>query len=74
MGLQNCGNPSWHDFGIPIRESRERKAIWMWVMWRGPEYTIRGKVLASPSPGCGESCVSVLPVARPNTKGVPTMH
>ncbi len=27
-----------------------------------------------PSPGCGEFCVSVLPVARPSTKGVPTMH
>jgi hypothetical protein len=27
-----------------------------------------------PSPGRGESCVSVLPVARPSTKGVPTMH
>jgi len=27
-----------------------------------------------PSPGCGESCVSVLPVARPITKGAPTLH
>jgi hypothetical protein len=27
-----------------------------------------------PSPGCGESCVSELPVARPNTKSVSTMH
>jgi len=27
-----------------------------------------------PSPGRGESCVSVLPVARPSTKGAPTMH
>jgi hypothetical protein len=24
--------------------------------------------------GRGESCVSVLPVARPNTKGAPIMH
>jgi len=24
--------------------------------------------------GRGESCVSVLPVARPSTKGAPTMH
>jgi hypothetical protein len=30
------------------RESRERKAIWMWASWRGAEYTIRGKVVASP--------------------------
>jgi len=27
-----------------------------------------------PSTGHGESCVSVLLVARPNTKGAPTMH
>jgi hypothetical protein len=59
--------------GIP-QESRERKAIWMWAPWRGPEYTIRGKVVASPSPGRGESCVSVLPVARPSTKGALSMH
>jgi hypothetical protein len=51
-----------------------QKAIWMWPPWRVIEYTIRGKVAASPSPGRGESCVSVLPVARPSTKGVPTMH
>jgi hypothetical protein len=36
--------------GVP-RESRERKAIWMWAPWRGPEYTIRGKVVASPKSG-----------------------
>jgi hypothetical protein len=39
------------DFGTPARESRERKAIWMWVPWRVTEYTIRGKVLASPKSG-----------------------
>jgi hypothetical protein len=27
-----------------------------------------------PSSGRGESCVSGLPVARPNTKSAPTMH
>jgi len=34
-----------------LRESQERKAIWMWALWRGPEYTIRGKVVASPKSG-----------------------
>jgi len=29
-------------------------------------------VVAPPSPGHGESSVSVLPVARPSTKGAPT--
>jgi hypothetical protein len=33
------------------RESRERKAIWMWVPWRVTKYTIRGKVVVSPKSG-----------------------
>jgi hypothetical protein len=74
MGLQSRGNPSWRDFGTPTQESQERKVIWIWAPWRGVEYTIRGKVVASPSPGLGESYVSVLPVARLSTKGAPTMH
>jgi hypothetical protein len=41
---------------------------------RAIEYTIRGKVVASPSLGRGESCVSMLPVARLSAKGAPTMH
>ncbi len=48
MGLQSCKSPSWCNFETPIRESRERKAIWMWALWRGVEYIIRGKVVASP--------------------------
>jgi len=28
-----------------------QKAIWMWAPWRGAEYTIRGKVVASPKSG-----------------------
>jgi hypothetical protein len=51
MGLQIRGSPHWREFGTPMRESRERKAIWMWASWRGPEYTIRGKVVASPKSG-----------------------
>ncbi len=46
MGLQSPGSPAGRDFGTPARESRERKAIWMWVLWRVTEYTIRGKVVA----------------------------
>jgi hypothetical protein len=65
------------DFGTPTRESREsqesrdKMAIWMPPPRRVTEYTIRGKVVASPQgPGRGESYVSVLPVACPNTKGI----
>ncbi len=36
--------------GVP-----RQKAIWMWPPWRVTEYTIRGKVVASPSSGRGES-------------------
>jgi len=51
MGLQSYENLGWCDFKTPIQESRERKAIWMWARWRGVEYTIRGKVVASPKSG-----------------------
>jgi len=33
-----------------------------------------GRWWLPPSPGRGESCVSVLPVDRPSTKGAPTLH
>jgi hypothetical protein len=69
MGLQSCESPNLGDFGTP-----GQKTIWMWVSWPTIEYTIRGKVVASPSPGCDESCVSMLPVVRPSTKSAPTMH
>jgi hypothetical protein len=78
MGLQSCRNPNCRNLDAPVRESRERKAIWMWAPWRGAEYTIRGKVPDFPrllsSLGRGESCVSVLPVACPSTKSAQTMH
>ncbi len=32
-----------------------QNAMWVLVLWLGKEYTIRGKVVASPSPGYGES-------------------
>jgi hypothetical protein len=51
MRPQNPGSPNWQDFGTPARESQERKAIWMQAPWRGTEYTIRGKVVASPKFG-----------------------
>jgi hypothetical protein len=38
------------------------------------EYTIRGRWWLPSSPSCDESCVSKLPVVRPSTKSVPTMH
>jgi hypothetical protein len=77
--MQNYGAPkSWESQPWEFRDSHwgvlGQKAIWMWPPWRGAEYTIRGKVWLPPNPGHGESCVSKLPVARPSTKGVATMH
>jgi hypothetical protein len=48
---RDFGSPCWRDFETPTRESWERKIIWMQVPWRGTEYTIRGKVVASPKSG-----------------------
>ncbi len=41
-----------------FRKSWDKKIIWMWASQRGVENTIWGKVVASPSPGRGESCES----------------
>jgi len=51
MGLQSRRSPRWRDFGTPTQESQERKAIWMWPPWPATQYTIRGKVVASPKSG-----------------------
>jgi hypothetical protein len=51
MGLQNCRSPNLGDFGTPTWESWNKKTIWMWAAWRGEEYTIKGKVVASPKSG-----------------------
>jgi hypothetical protein len=51
MGPQSRESPNiGNDLGVP-----RQNAIWMWGLWRGIEYTIRGKVVASLSSGRGES-------------------
>ncbi len=58
------------DFGTPTRESRDKMVIWMPPPRPVTEYTIRGGGGGFPQgPGRGESCVFVLPMACPNTKG-----
>jgi hypothetical protein len=51
MRPQSRGSPSCYNFRTPTWESRDKMAIWMWSPWRGAEYTIRGKVMASPKSG-----------------------
>jgi hypothetical protein len=62
MGPQNRESPKFENFGgVP-----GQNVIWMWPSWRSTKYNIRGKVV-------GFVCLS-LPVARPSTKSVSTMH
>jgi hypothetical protein len=37
--------------GISKFLGKSQKTIWMWPSWKGAEYTIRGKVMASPKSG-----------------------
>jgi len=46
MGPKVAGVPILKILGLPVQN-----AIWMWASWRGKEYTIRGKVVASPKFG-----------------------
>jgi hypothetical protein len=48
---QLCGTPSLDDFGTPNGRSPETKAIWMPLPRGGAEYTMWGKVVASPESG-----------------------
>jgi hypothetical protein len=48
MHPQSCGSPSYGNFGIPTWESWDKKSFGMWSPWKGAQYTIRGKVAASP--------------------------
>jgi len=42
--------PTWAISRLPLGVS-EQKVIWMWAPWRGAEYTIKGKVVASRKSG-----------------------
>jgi hypothetical protein len=85
---QSYGPPkSWESQLWEFRDSHlgipRQNDIWVLVMWPGTKYAIRGKVVASPSPGRGgfpqvramvNLMSSSLPVACPNTKRALAMH
>jgi hypothetical protein len=48
---QSRGSPNFGNFGTPHLRVPRQNVIWMWASWRGTEYTIRGKVAASPKFG-----------------------
>jgi hypothetical protein len=54
--------------GLPLRNFKRKNHLDV-APWRGTEYIIRGKMVASPSPGRGESCVSKLPMCHNPTFG-----
>jgi hypothetical protein len=51
MNSQNLGSLNRNSFGTPPWESRDKKAIRMWVPRNNVENTIWGKVVASPESG-----------------------
>jgi hypothetical protein len=50
MGSQSHDNPNFDNLSPHLAILRQN-AIWMWALWRGIEYIIRGKVVASPKSG-----------------------
>jgi len=51
MGPQSCRSPNCGNFENSHLEVPRQNAIWMWALWRGTKYTIKGKVMASPKSG-----------------------
>jgi hypothetical protein len=49
-GSKVAGVLTWAISGLALG-SPGQKVIWMWALWRGAEYTVRGKVMASPKSG-----------------------
>ncbi len=65
---------NWDNFGTPFRESREKEPFGCHLRRELQSILSGGRWWLPSSPGFGESCVSVLPVARRSTKGASTMH
>ncbi len=51
MGPQSCESPSCGNFKTPAWESQDKMTFGCWSLWPSIEYTIRGKVVASPKSG-----------------------
>jgi hypothetical protein len=60
MGPPKLGLPQIWEFRDSHLRVLGQNDIWMLVSLLGIEYTIRGKVVASPKSGCGESCEYVV--------------
>jgi len=51
QGSKAAGVPAGGISGLPRESPGKEKPFGMWAPWRGPEYIIRGKVVASPKSG-----------------------
>jgi hypothetical protein len=60
--------------GLPFESHRTKCYLDVSLMKRHKTYYKGRRWWLPPSPGCGESCESELPLVRPSTKNVPTMH
>jgi hypothetical protein len=74
MRLRSCGSPSCWNFRTPTWESQDKKSFGCGLRGELQSILYGGRWWLPQSLGRGESCVSELPVARPSTKNVPTMH
>jgi hypothetical protein len=68
MDAQSPRSPNRDNFGTPPWESREKEPFGCSLRAELQRILQGGKVVASPSPGCGESSESKSPVACPNTQ------
>jgi len=73
-GSEVAGVPFGAISGLPIGSPGKNSHLDVASVESCRVYYKGGKWWLPPSPGRGESSVSVLPVARPSTKGAPTMH
>jgi hypothetical protein len=71
MDAQSPESLNRDNFGTPPKESREKMPFECSLSGELQRILYGGRWWFPPSPGCGESSESKLPVACPNTKGVP---
>jgi hypothetical protein len=59
MGFQSHESLNFENFGTLNLGVLGQNDIWVQAQWACIDNTIRGKMVAPPSPSCGESCESV---------------
>jgi hypothetical protein len=74
FALKVAGVPTWAISKLPLRSPGTKNHLDVGPVERCRIYYIKERWWFPPSSCRGESCVSVLPVARPSTKNAPTTH